>query len=76
MASASAPSVTTTKATSEIGPKGARAEGRAKTPVPMMLPITRADAAGRPSAAGGAGREPLRVGLDMTALLDAVAADH
>ncbi|MGW2959535.1 hypothetical protein ACWDGI_13750 [Streptomyces sp. NPDC001220] len=51
--------VTTPNATSAIGPYGASAEGRAKTPVPMMLPITRAEAAGSPRAAMGAARFPL-----------------
>ncbi|GGZ20492.1 hypothetical protein GCM10010365_46000 [Streptomyces poonensis] len=44
----------------------------------MMLPITRADAAGRPSAAvgAGAGLEPLRGVVDMSALLAGLTADR
>jgi hypothetical protein len=51
-ASASAPTVTRTKATRLIGPYGARAEGSAKTPVPMTVPTTSAVAVGSPNRCG------------------------
>ena len=46
--SASAPIVTSTKATRLDGPSGARTEGSANTPVPMIEPTTRGVAAGSP----------------------------
>ncbi|GAA3495066.1 hypothetical protein GCM10019016_021660 [Streptomyces prasinosporus] len=48
--------MTAANATREIGPYGASADGSAKTPVPMMLPITRAVAAGKPSEDAALGR--------------------
>ncbi len=54
-ASATAPIVTSTNATREIGPNDANALGSANTPVPMTEPTTSADAEGRPKPRVGPG---------------------
>jgi hypothetical protein len=48
-ARAIAPTVTSPKATSEIGPYAASADGSAKTPVPITEPTTSAEADGSPN---------------------------
>jgi hypothetical protein len=57
IASTSAPTEVTDQPTSEIGPKTASEAGSRKIPEPIMLPITSATAANRPSLRPAGGSE-------------------